>query len=57
MKHIMICPECHTYSMDDKCSCGASTVDPKPAKYSPDDKYAEMKRRLKEEDYRARGLL
>jgi len=48
MQHIMKCPKCGKYTMQDKCSdCNVSTINPKPAKFSPDDKYAEYRRKAK----------
>ena len=57
MRHIMICPVCHEYSMKEACTCGQKLVDPKPPKYSPDDKYAEVKREIKDSEYKKRGLV
>ena len=41
MKHLIRkCYACHTYTLKHECpKCNALTVDPHPAKYSPDDKY------------------
>jgi H/ACA ribonucleoprotein complex subunit 3 len=41
MKHLIRkCSACHTYTLKHECpKCNALTVDPHPAKYSPDDKY------------------
>ena len=44
------CVECGRYTLDtDRCpSCGGSVRIPHPAKFSPDDRYARYRRRLKE---------
>lgn len=53
-----MCPKCDTFTMKDKCNaCGTTSGTVRPPKYSPDDKYAEMKRKAKEEDYKEKGLL
>jgi len=44
--------------MKEACpKCGAKTVPPKPAKYSPEDKYADYRRRAKEKGLKEKGLL
>ena len=58
MKHILKCPECRQYTMQDKCpKCGIKTENPKPAKYSPDDPYGGYRRKAKEDMLRQKGLL
>jgi H/ACA ribonucleoprotein complex subunit 3 len=41
MKHLIRkCSACNRYTLGRICpKCNASTIDPHPAKYSPDDKY------------------
>ncbi|HYX56280.1 MAG TPA: RNA-protein complex protein Nop10 [Nitrososphaeraceae archaeon] len=41
MKHLIRkCSACNTYTLRQICpKCDAPTIDPHPAKYSPDDKY------------------
>ncbi|MDR0198258.1 MAG: RNA-protein complex protein Nop10 [Methanomassiliicoccaceae archaeon] len=39
------CPGCGEYTLSDACGCGSTTVTPLPAKYSPDDRYGEYRRR------------
>jgi len=43
--------------MKEVCDCGTKTETTKPAKYSPDDKYAGYKRKAKEDDRKKEGLL
>ncbi len=58
MRHILKCPNCLIYTMKEACpKCGAKTVPPKPAKYSPEDKYADYRRRAKEKGLKEKGLL
>ena len=50
-EHILKCPKCGRYTMEKTCpECGEKTYSPKPAKYSPEDPYAEYRRRAKEEN-------
>ena len=48
MKHILRCPVCKTYTMKQHCNCGEKAIDMKPAKYSPEDKYARYTKRFVE---------
>ena len=58
MKHILQCPKCKKYTMQEKCSsCNVKTINPKPAKYSPDDKMAKYRRQAKKEELEKKGLL
>ncbi|UCH89435.1 MAG: RNA-protein complex protein Nop10 [Thermoplasmata archaeon] len=42
------CPECNAYTMKVECTnCKNETVIPKPARYSPEDKYGHYRRKLK----------
>ncbi len=46
----MRCPKCVGYTLRAACpKCGSSTVMAMPAKYSPEDRYGEYRRRLKSE--------
>jgi len=56
-KHIMKCPVCHTYTMKSVCTCGEKTIPPKPPKYSPEDKYSDYRRKVKEEKFIQEGLI
>ncbi|MBI5002756.1 ribosome biogenesis protein [Candidatus Woesearchaeota archaeon] len=56
-KHIMYCSACKTYTMKSLCTCGAKTGERKPAKYSPDDKYAQYRREVKSEQRKKEGLV
>jgi H/ACA ribonucleoprotein complex subunit 3 len=45
MKKILRCPKCLIYTMEETCSkCKVKTINPKPAKYSPEDKYGKYRR-------------
>ena len=58
MKHILKCTKCGTYTLKEKCpECGSKCVEPKPPKFSPDDKYADLKRKAKKEELESQGLL
>jgi len=44
------CGACRQYTLRDTCpKCGGATFMPIPAKYSPEDRYGEYRRRLKRE--------
>ncbi|MBI5392677.1 ribosome biogenesis protein [Candidatus Woesearchaeota archaeon] len=49
MKHILRCPICKTYTIKQLCNCGKKAIDMKPAKYSPEDKYAKYRREIKKQ--------
>jgi len=49
MRHIFKCKSCNKYTMEETC-CGEKTVESKPAKYSPQDKYAKYRRIYKENE-------
>ena len=58
MKHILKCSKCGKYTMNEICSeCNIATVNPKPAKYSVDDKVAKYRREAKKEGLMAKGIL
>jgi H/ACA ribonucleoprotein complex subunit 3 len=57
MKHILKCQMCGKYLLKEICDCGGRAVPPAPPKYSPEDKYAEYRRRVKKEDLQAKGLI
>ncbi len=57
MKHIHRCCDCSTYTLKDTCKCGGDAVTIKPPKYSPDDKYAGYRRKVKTESWRKEGLI
>jgi rRNA maturation protein Nop10 len=57
-KHILFCENCKIYTMQPKCKvCDSRTLTTKPPKFSPDDKYQDLKRGVKQEEYKSRGLL
>lgn len=54
----MKCEKCNKYTMEDICPvCREKTANPKPAKYDPEDPYAEYRRKAKEEEHKKEGLL
>jgi H/ACA ribonucleoprotein complex subunit 3 len=48
VNRILRCPVCGSYALTEQCPCGGARIPPRPPKYSPDDKYAEYRRRYKE---------
>lgn len=57
MKHILRCKSCGKYTMNISCRCGGEAVTVIPAKYSPDDKYADYRRKVKRAELEKRGAL
>lgn len=56
-KHIKKCLSDNTYTLEDKCpSCDGKTVLPRPPKFSLTDKYASLKRQVKKEELKKKGL-
>lgn len=51
MRHIFQCGKCGVYTMKEDCGCGGKALNPKPPKYSPDDRFADYRRKAK------RGML
>jgi len=43
--------------MKEQCSCGGKAVNPRPPKYSPDDKYAGYRRQTKKPELSEKGLV
>ncbi len=57
-KHILYCTKCKKYTLKDVCDkCKGKTTQPKPPRYSPEDKYGNFRRQTKEEEYKAKGYL
>lgn len=49
MNKIFKCPECDSYTLSEECEdCGVRTINPKPPKFSPEDKYGEYRRKQKD---------
>jgi H/ACA ribonucleoprotein complex subunit 3 len=47
---ILYCKDCDLFTLKKECpSCQAKTLSTKPAKYSPEDKYGEYRRRAKQQ--------
>jgi H/ACA ribonucleoprotein complex subunit 3 len=56
--HIYKCQDCKTYTMKETCpSCNKKTIQPRPPKYSPDDKYSKYRRQVKKEQLIKEDLL
>lgn len=51
MKPLAYCKSCKRYTLEALCPlCNAPTINPIPAKYSPQDKYAKYRRQYKLEN-------
>ena len=55
-RHIFKCSKCSSYTMEEECNCSGKAFSPKPLKYSPDDKYASYRRKIKKKELIAKGL-
>ena len=49
MKDLLRCVACGNYTLKEQCDCGGAAQTPKPAKYSPEDKYASYRRKARQE--------
>ncbi len=56
MKEILKCVKCGAYTMEEE-HCGVQSVTPKPARWSPEDKYGKYRREAKRELLKEKGLL
>jgi len=43
VEQILRCNKCGKYSLKKICECGGEFINPKPAKYSKEDKYAKYR--------------
>jgi len=58
MRHIYKCKNCKIYTTNIKCpKCGIETTLSIPPKYSPDDKYASYRRKVKSDMLKKEGLI
>ena len=47
-KQILYCSKCKTFTMQETCpKCNEKAINPKPGKYSPEDKYGKYRRLAK----------
>lgn len=46
---ILYCKQCKKFTMKETCECGKETFALKPAKYSPEDKWARYRRIAKKQ--------
>jgi len=50
MTQILKCKKCKTYTLKSSCpECNSKTIPPKPAKYSPEDKWGFWRRKAKKQ--------
>tara|TARA_Y100000310_G_C20668795_1_gene809114 strand:+ start:1612 stop:1791 length:180 start_codon:yes stop_codon:yes gene_type:complete len=55
---ILKCRKCSKYTMKQSCpDCGSEAVNIVPAKFSPEDKYGEYRRKHKYEELKKKGLI
>lgn len=57
-RHIFKCGKCGIYTMKKKCpKCNQETINPKPLKFSLEDKYGDYRRKAKAEFFAKEGLI
>ena len=56
-KQILKCQRCGAYTLNEICKCGGRAVTVRPLRYSPQDPYAEYRRKAKESERRQQGLI
>jgi H/ACA ribonucleoprotein complex subunit 3 len=52
---LLFCSVCKKYTMEE-FHCSSKSVLPQPAKWSPDDKYGEYRRKAKKKELESMGL-
>ncbi len=57
MKTILFCPKCKEFTMKETCSCGTTTVSPKPARFSEQDSVGKYRREALVKERKEKGLL
>lgn len=57
MIEIRHCGVCSKYTLKGVCDCTMATAPVYPAKYSPEDKYGSYRRKAKEADRKAQGIV
>ncbi|MEK6951059.1 MAG: RNA-protein complex protein Nop10 [Nanoarchaeota archaeon] len=56
MEHIFKCGSCRTYTLTKACPrCGQETFLARPPKFSPEEKYGELRRKIKKEEWKKKG--
>ncbi|TFF86647.1 RNA-protein complex protein Nop10 [Candidatus Thorarchaeota archaeon] len=55
LPHLFKCSKCEEYTLEQKrCSrCGGTVTDPRPPKYSPQDRYGKYRRMAKRKSQKA----
>ena len=56
-KHIYKCSSCEKYTLEEKCSCGGKAIFPRPPKFSLNDKYVGLRRKVRKEELEKKGLV
>jgi rRNA maturation protein Nop10 len=57
MRSILWCDACSAYTMKDVHDCGKTSRNPKPAKWSPEDKYGRYRLEAKKDELKSKGLV
>ncbi|MBI2138721.1 RNA-protein complex protein Nop10 [Candidatus Woesearchaeota archaeon] len=55
---LKFCRPCSRYTLKENCpGCGGATTNPKPPKFAPEDKYADYRRKMKDGERKAGGMV
>ena len=54
--NIRKCISCERYTLKEECACRGKTILLRPPKFSLEDKYADLKRKVKKEELIEKGL-
>lgn len=57
MRHILKCVSCGSFTMKDVCDCESKAINPKPAKYNPEDPYGSYRRKAKKKELEKKGII
>ena len=50
---IFKCLKCGEYGFEKICKCGGECISPKPAKFSPADKYSKYRNKYRQTEYKS----
>ncbi len=58
MEHLFKCEKCNKYTMKEICdTCNSKTTNPRPAKFSPEDQWADYRRKAKMQQWKEKGFV
>ena len=57
MHRIKYCPSCKEYTLEETCKCGEKSIEKAPPKYSPENKMAVYRQKMRKSLLEKEGLL